>query len=267
MHEVEKILLDNTLIKYAYKKYLNKDLNNGCSSCIHDAKVELRLWLRENLTYSLIIPTMWRSDKIYQMLPKWNALKQIKEIIIIDNDPKARDNSYEMPSKVGYLTTGKNIYVNPAWNWGVKESSAERIILANDDILLEPTHVFMRYITKALETYDLVGVNELCYKQDMPITIVPQKSLTYGFGTLMFMNKRAYKPIDERIKIWRGDNLLIRSNKSASFTGVRIETKMSETINSSKEFKSICQNDLKVAGNYLMAFLSMFAYFYKNVMY
>ena len=36
--------------------------------------------------YSLVIPTMWCSDKIFRMLPIYDKSEYIKEIIIIDND-------------------------------------------------------------------------------------------------------------------------------------------------------------------------------------
>ena len=83
---------------------------------------------------SIIIPTMWRSDKILKMLPIYEKCDLVKEVIIIDNDPKLTPD-LKPYSKILYYTNGENIYVNPAWNLGYTLSS-NQVILANDDIII-----------------------------------------------------------------------------------------------------------------------------------
>ena len=88
-----------------------------------------------DLKISIVIPTMWRSNKILKMLPIYEKSELVKEVIIIDNDPKLTPN-LKPYTKVLYYTNGNNIYVNPAWNLGYTLSS-HRVILANDDIIID----------------------------------------------------------------------------------------------------------------------------------
>lgn len=84
--------------------------------------------------FSIVIPTMWKSNKIFGMLPVYEKSKYVKEIIIIDNNPKKKIDLSEY-KKIRYYTKGKNIYVNPSWNWGYALSNYN-LILANDDIII-----------------------------------------------------------------------------------------------------------------------------------
>ena len=82
--------------------------------------------------YSVIIPTMWESDKIQMMLDVYEKNYLINEIIIINNNVSKTPNIEYFKTKI--LTKNKNIYVNPAWNWGATTSISDNIIIANDDI-------------------------------------------------------------------------------------------------------------------------------------
>ena len=68
--------------------------------------------------YTVIIPTMWVNVTLLEkMICIYNQSNYINEIIIIDNNPI--DKIKLDFKKVKILTKNKNIYVNPAWNWGV----------------------------------------------------------------------------------------------------------------------------------------------------
>lgn len=180
--------------------------------------------------FSVIIPTLWKSDKIYEMLDIYEGCKYVDEVIIIDNDPSK--NIKITHSKVKIISKGHNIFVNPAWNFGVATATHEHIIIANDDIIIKKLD---KLLSKLQNTnYDLVGVDWDNTRTDDKINIVESDKLRYGFGCFMFVKKSKYIQLPYDLKIWRGDFLLHKHLKSGKFSGVYLETNMSETVNSFK---------------------------------
>lgn len=176
--------------------------------------------------FSIIIPTMWLSNKLEKMLPIYENCDFVKEIILIDNDPtKTLDLSgYE---KIRYYTKGKNIYVNPAWNWGYSLSNYE-VILANDDILIENLNDVLCLISES--NYDIVGVDVTKNSKSLKIETVnkfPEKS----YGCFMYVKNYTYIP--DQLKIWYGDKILFDANKlKGILRNPHIITDKSITINS-----------------------------------
>lgn len=175
--------------------------------------------------FSVIIPTMWKSDKIHKMLPIYQNNEFVKEIIIIDNDSTKKPN-LSLYSKVIYYTKNTNLYVNPSWNLGFSFSNYETI-LANDDI-------FISDLSKILESfqnteYDIIGVS-LENKGEFSIQKInnfPENS----YGCFMYVKNYTYIP--EKYKIWYGDRFLFdKSTKRGILLNCGITTKKSETLNS-----------------------------------
>jgi len=159
---------------------------------------------------SIIIPTMWFSDCLDNMVKKYDKIDEITEIIIIDNNV---DGRRELQSdKITFLTTGVNLYVNPAWNWGVREAKEDIIIIANDDIIVADG---------VIENLDL--------KRGEILGADMNKGL-WGFGTFMVMYKDEYLKIPEEMKIWFGDNLQLQNKTLRQINGIK--TDMNTTINS-----------------------------------
>lgn len=158
--------------------------------------------------YSIVIPTMWKSNKIHGMLPVYENSKFIKEIIIIDNNPNKKIDlsGYK---KVRYYTKGKNIYVNPSWNWGYALSNYN-LILTNDDIIINDFNKVMKTISNS--NYDIIGIDVAQIDNSDNIRIdeienFPQKN----YGCFMFIKKYTYIP--DQLKIWYGDKILFDFNK------------------------------------------------------
>ena len=84
---------------------------------------------------SIIIPTMWIPSLFCDAITEYLLSSIIDEIIIIDNNPQSRP-LLPTNEKLIVLTRNINIYVNPAWNWGVSVAKNENIILINDDIFI-----------------------------------------------------------------------------------------------------------------------------------
>lgn len=198
--------------------------------------------------YTIIIPTMWVNIPVLnQMLQKYEGNPLISEVLIINN------NGSKQPAlnfkKVRVIGTGDNIYVNPAWNLGVNQAKTEKIIIANDDILIKPFDKLLNLIDKTLEPNMLIGVDTHCYPQKGfhagSMRIEKQTGeRNWGFGTLMAICKSSYVQIPARYKIWYGDDVLYKANHPMVIKGVQIITRMSETVRN-PIFKEIKQQDIK----------------------
>jgi len=164
--------------------------------------------------YSVIIPTMWRADEILiPFLYKLCACESVGEIIIINNDVKKMPTINYDP-KLKIFNFDENIYVNPAWNFGVAISQFDRLCIANDDISFD-TQVFEKLQDQLT---DNVGVFGLCPGDQIwnqpPVTtktidIIPWSGQnTHGFGCLMFIHKKSWNKIPVGLDIYYGDNYI-----------------------------------------------------------
>lgn len=208
----------------------------------------------KHIKYSVIIPTMWASDKIQKMIKVYDKSPYISEVLIINNKP---EDSLKLKSKkVKEIYKGENIYVNPAWNLGVREAKEENIIIANDDVYFNNLNELLNRINlrdKMIVAPDLTSFREI--KKDNgkiikidrylgKIKIEETSQMTLGYGTFMIMKKSAYQVVPSHLLIWEGDTLQFQANDSYTFKGIDIETEMSETI---KKFnlKDKAKEDLK----------------------
>ncbi len=175
------------------------------------------------MNFSVIIPTMWKSDLILEMLPIYEKTKRIKEVIIIDNDTD-KTPDFRPYKKVLYVPQSQNIFVNPAWNLGVALANYE-IILANDDIRILDIEGLLTIYEKS--GYDLIGL-DLSHegKGIEPMPRFPADC----FGSLMYVKKYLYIP--EQFKVWAGDNFLFHKAKKQAWVRGYVETPKSVSVNS-----------------------------------
>ena len=174
------------------------------------------------------------------MVEVYNDCRLIDEVIIINND-----TSKTIPlvnDKITYLNQKENIYVNPAWNLGIKKAKNKKVIIANDDVIIERLEELLE---KANESdFDLIGVDYNACQVDKEIQINPCSEMAWGYGCFMILNKAIYKPINEELKIWFGDNIIFSNTKrTATFGGVFVNTKMGETVNGG--FKEKANSDIQ----------------------
>jgi hypothetical protein len=198
---------------------------------------------------TIIIPTMWRSDALLDMLPKYDALEAVQEILLIDNAP---DRTPELPElrKLTVMTQGENIYVNPAWNWGVSCAVTELVAIVNDDLAIYSTDLqqMVSAAIEGLEVYELIGMHEENFiaHDETDWQLIPVTGKRHGFGTFMFMRREAYVPIPHELKIWRGDHIQVKHCRTAVLKGVYISTPMSVTINSSPRLGMVAKQDTHI---------------------
>ena len=185
----------------------------------------------KHIKYSVIIPTMWASDKIKEMVKVYDKCDYISEVLIINNKP---EDSLKLKSKkIREIYKGENIYVNPAWNLGVREAKEENIIIANDDVYFENLRELLNIVN--LKDKMLIGADISSYKQkgikyEGAIKVEPVNVMNWGYGTFMIMKKNSYQSVPEHLLIWEGDTIQFQVNDSYVFKGIDIETEMSETI-------------------------------------
>ena len=185
--------------------------------------------------YSVIIPTLWKSNRTHKLLSDLIKCQYVDEIILIDNAGKFFEY-YEALDKVKLVKVEENIYVNPAWNLGIKIAKNDLIALVNDDINFD-TNIFGVIDENILNQFGIIGMGEGNYKEQIDETKGPYLDVwkpgvnDWGWGCMILLNKKNWIDIPEDIKIWYGDNIIKDVNPSpkACLRNFKIETEMSTT--------------------------------------
>lgn len=167
--------------------------------------------------FSVVIPTMWYSPQIHRNLPNLNDCDEVGEIILIDNNPSLKPQNLGNYEKLKYLPQDGNIFVNPAWNLGVRESVYKYICISNDDIFFN-TDIF-NWIQPHMDK-GVIGMwtgNYYGENVDKPYEIQPIGGRPWGWGCLLFIEKDNWVEIDERLKIACGDDWLIHHVKGGGY--------------------------------------------------
>jgi glycosyltransferase involved in cell wall biosynthesis len=183
--------------------------------------------------FSVVIPTLFRSPRLKDLLTKLNECESVDEVLLIDNARKYDEQMEKIP-KVRVLTPHFNIYVNPAWNYGVEYAKNNLIALVNDDITFD-TRIFERFDETELKSKGFIGMSSENYEEGVEYnpTLEPWKGqiVLNGWGCIIMFHKEHWKPIPEQLKIWYGDNYMREINPAPShiLKGIPIQTEMSTT--------------------------------------
>lgn len=183
--------------------------------------------------YSIVIPTLWKSNRTGKLLFDLIKCEFVDEIILIDNGGKFFEH-FEALDKVKLVQPEENIYVNPAWNLGVKLAKNDLIALVNDDINFN-TDIFGLINREILSEFGIVGQSEQNYKGNNTDEPIIQKWMgdvrDWGWGCLIMFNKKDWIDIPEDIKIWYGDDYIFKYNSvsKSKIKNFNIQTEMSTT--------------------------------------
>ena len=192
---------------------------------------------------SAIIPTLWRAKDFTDHLV--NVLvedKSVGEIIIIDNAPT---DFFYRSDKVVTFWAEKNLYVNPSWNLGIDESSYDKFIIFNDDIII-PYNFVSQLESFLTEDKGIIGIDapsvikvpsfdgENITFLDRKIELKPITNRDWGFGIVMAGHRKSYYKIPENLRVWYGDDYLTQMNSEEGkvnyvIDDIPIFTRMSAT--------------------------------------
>lgn len=207
--------------------------------------------------FSVIIPTLWKSDKIYKSISKLIECEYVGEIIIINNNI-LHSHNIQQHSKVKIVDFENNNYVNPSWNYGVSISQFENICLLNDDITIS-IETF-GYLSVFMDDC-LVGLSKKCYEtpDENDTRSIKERGFYLqkiwlrpkGWGCALFFNKYNYHNIPDDLKIWFGDDWLMKMNpnKCYSIYGPVVNGELSQS-SESTEFNEIVKQDVENSKKY-----------------
>jgi glycosyltransferase involved in cell wall biosynthesis len=184
--------------------------------------------------YSIIIPTLWKSNRTKKLINDLQQCEYVDEIIIIDNSFDGHQDT--KVEKIRFVSFGGNIYVNPAWNKGIELAKNECVALCNDDINFNP-NIFGVIDESILSYVGIIGMGEGNYKDDIDkengsyIDVWQPGINDWGWGCMILLNKKNWIDIPDNIKIWYGDNFIKDVNPApkAVLRNFKVETEMSTT--------------------------------------
>ena len=174
---------------------------------------------------SIIIPTMQKNvDVLNKLIAELDEDSSVDEIIVIDNSTKGF--AYDS-TKVRVISPECNLFVNPAWNLGVKEAKNDYFGIFNDDLILQKNYCTqVLEFLKTKENAGLVGMDSTLVINSLPEefkeypknTEVSFKEIddsydTGFWGSTILGKKENYYEIPSEMKIWCGDNYLMEKNK------------------------------------------------------
>lgn len=191
---------------------------------------------------SVLIPTIQKNTKVlYKLLKVLYADKAVDEILIINNALKEFEDIVK-DKKIKIYTPSENLYVNAAWNLGIKLLKNEKFLIINDDILCCENFCSKILESKILDkdSTGLVGLDGSYINQNDRKTVtdisVPQEDkqgelryiamtnhmMTGDWGSAFFGKKENYYDIPDIFKIIYGDNYLLYENKKHGKTNYKI---------------------------------------------
>ena len=163
---------------------------------------------------SVIVPTMWKFEPFLDFIAELVQQDNIGEVIIINNNINDTPvHAVLTHPKIVMFNQEENIFVNPAWNLGVKHSRFDKLCILNDDLIFDLK--LINKVHKFLTPGKLVGLSSgIVEYGQTPLTdgSINFEYFTtqacYGLGCLMFITKQDWIDIPDAMKLYYGDNLI-----------------------------------------------------------
>jgi hypothetical protein len=165
---------------------------------------------------SFIVPTLWKDSKRLG-----NIIEDYKRANIPNAEFILIDNSHGcyLEPEITILIPKENLFVNKSWNIGVDIARNNIVCLLNDDI--EINFQTIKHNLKTINNLDfgIIGFDankNLGTEFNTNVDVFEFKEAdcrTLGFGCMMFIRKENYIKIDERLRIFFGDDLLYWWNR------------------------------------------------------
>jgi hypothetical protein len=173
---------------------------------------------------SFIIPTLYKSERLIQLLRNLDVHPLVSEILLIEDcpdtgmlDPK-HGNLF---NKVTVIPFQERKYCNGGWNLGVSLVKTHYYALCNDDILF-PTSVIddVLHFYKFRPKSGFIGMHPTqfnCATQTKPVVYgIIQREIWHmdgGWGTLIFNHKNNDIVIPNDLKHYCGDTYYVYYSK------------------------------------------------------
>jgi hypothetical protein len=156
---------------------------------------------------------MWKAKAFPNCIVKLADSPIVSRIIVIDNN--TAESVRLSHSKIDVMSMPQNIYVNPAWNTGVRRSLTRFTCLLNDDIFA--THELLQFAVSILandieEHVGLIGMDWSSGNGTLNWHAVDWMS-NQNFGAAMFFRTKDYRRIPQLLKIYFGDDYLVLRTK------------------------------------------------------
>lgn len=186
----QNLLKEKIEKEYSYGIQTVKDFRDYC----------LRTFSYSKESFSVVIPTMWKSKIILELLDNLNQSGYVSEIILIDNNPKEKKDITKF-NKVMYYTSGYNLFVNQSFNIGVDMAKNELVCLCHDDVLFDVDNA-LNLIFKNRFGFNLIGLDELSITQiNEHNSFKKYHQVNHNWGKLMFIKKSEYVEIPNALSI------------------------------------------------------------------
>jgi hypothetical protein len=169
--------------------------------------------------FSVIIPTMWKFKPFLDFVQDMVMQPSVGEVIIIDNAPDDKpDHIILSHPKIKIHCFGRNIFVNPAWNFGAAMAENDRLCILNDDLIFD-LKLFNKMIPHIVPWRGAYGISPgVPDTGQIPVTtgtidIIHSPDRYHyrthlGFGQLMMCHKANWVPIIDGLELYWGDNFI-----------------------------------------------------------
>lgn len=172
---------------------------------------------------SIVIPTMWYFQPFVRYLNDLVNCRVIGDITIIDNRSEHRPNDPVFTNdKIKIIDHGTNIGVNPAWNLGVNNAVWDKVVVINDDMIVDLKLFDRLYNFDAPFGFVGLTVGETQFGQDPladgSIDIKIFNSSTsgpgslIGLGTCFMISKSQWIDIPQSLVYYCGDDWVVNTN-------------------------------------------------------
>lgn len=194
--------------------------------------------------FSVIIPTLQRSPQLWPLVEQCAAHGLVGEVLVINNSSEPLQWESQ---KVRVLQQARNIYVNPAWNLGVREARHGFLAIINDDVRFGDEALVEAHRVLARGWFGVVSPDRSCF-----LDVEPQRSISHRLaggnniyrGTFMALRRTDYVPIPEQMRIWGGDDWLmgVQKRPNAVLVATRFQT-LPGTTTLSPEFQAMREQE------------------------
>ena len=126
--------------------------------------------------YAAIVPTLQRTTLLHRLLDDLAAHELVDEVLVVNNAPQSLEHA---SVKIRVVAPGRNIYVNPAWNLGVSETTSRRLAIINDDVAL-PAGLLESAAVRLDKGAGIIGAHSSCFSRKGSTRAPPSASVRHG---------------------------------------------------------------------------------------